>query len=122
MRNNHYYVIYQLTFSNGQYYIGKAKDFNRRIQQHRRAVFSGANLKETTVIANGGFTCRVLASAPQHLSDTEKQIWMDNMERIIIHREAKNAYDEVTGENSNYADYQPYKDTVNKRLVNTQLY
>lgn len=122
MRTNFYYVIYLLTFRNGQYYIGKAKDFNRRMQQHRHGVFEGANLKESTVLANMGFACRVLMVAPSYLSGNNKQIWMDNMERTIIHCEAKKVYDEITGENSHYADYQPYKNIVNRKMVNTQLY
>lgn len=122
MRTNFYYVIYLLTFRNGQYYIGKAKDFNRRMQQHRHGVFDGVNLKESTVLANMGFTCRILMVAPSYLSDDIKQIWIDNMERTIIHCESKKVYDEITGENSHYADYQPYKSIVNKKMVNTQLY
>lgn len=31
-------------------------------------------------------------------------------------------YDKITGEDSHYIDYQPYKNIVNKIMVNTQLY
>lgn len=122
MRTNSYYVVYKLTFRNGQYYIGKAKDFNRRMRQHQQGVFDGANLKELTVLANRGFTCSVLMCAPSYLSDYSKQIWMDNMERTVIHCEAKKVYDELMGENSHFSDYQPYRHIINKKMVNTQLY
>ena len=40
--------------------------------------------KERTVIENRGFKCKIIASAPTTLPECAKQIWMDNMERIII--------------------------------------
>jgi len=122
MRTNSFYVIYKLIFKNGQYYIGKAKDFQRRMRQHQKGVFDGANLKEMTVNANQGFFCSVLVSAPIYLPDRLKEIWMDNMERIIIHCEAKKVYNEVMEKNCEFNDYHPYRKIVNKKLVNTQLY
>ena len=122
MKINYYYVIYLLTFENGQYYIGKASDFNERMEQHRRGNFNGVNLKELVVILNMEFDSKILCVAPCYLCNDDKQIWMDNMERTIIHNEAKKVYDEITGENSMFDDYQPYKEIVNVKLVNTQLY
>lgn len=122
MKTNFFYVVYLLQFTNGQYYIGKAKNFKRRMQEHHRGKFDGINLKERTVLTNIGFTCRILKSAPPDLSDNMKQIWIDNMERTIIHCESKKVYDEITGEDSHHKDYQPYKHIVNRKLVNTQLY
>jgi hypothetical protein len=122
MKSNFYYVIYRLTFRNAQSYIGKAKNYNRRVRQHQLGVYDSANLKEMTVINNMGFTSRVLMVAPSYLDDSIKQIWMDNMERIVIHCEAKKTYDEITGENSDFKDYQPYREIINRKMVNTQLY
>ena len=119
---NRQYVIYKLSFPNGKFYIGKAKDFERRVQQHQKGEFNGVNLKERTVIENKGFKCKVIASAPITLSESEKQIWMDNMERIIIHRESQKTYNEITGQNSQFSDYQPFRKIINQKMVNTQLY
>ena len=119
---NHRYVIYMLLFPNGKFYRGKAKDFKRRMQQHQKGEFNGVNLKERTVIENRGFKCKVIASAPTTLPESAKQIWMDNMERTVIHCESKKIYDEITGENSQFSDYQPFRKIVNQKMVNTQLY
>lgn len=121
--NNRYYVVYMLLFRNGQYYIGKTKNFNRRMRQHQHGNYNGKiNLKEEAVLLNVGFTSKVLFEVPPSVPKHLKQHCMDNMERIIIHREAKKVYDEMTGENSNFQDYQPYRHIINKKLVNTQLY
>lgn len=111
-----------LTFENGQFYIGKTKNFDQRLWQHQHGDFDGVNQKENAIFANMGFKYHILRSAPSGLSDEQKQIWIDNMERMIIHCKAKEVYDELTGEDSNFKNYQPYRKIINEKMVNTNLY
>ena len=120
MNNN--YVIYRIDFPNGCYYIGKAVDYRRRMNQHKKTGHNIGNLKVSVVAKCGTFTAKVLYSAPDYLSDDEKQIYIDNLEKMVIHDEARKVYNLLTGEQTNYRDYHPYRGIVNKILVNTQLY
>ena len=116
------YVIYILKFPDGRYYIGKAKDFRRRMNQHKNGISNDKNLKCALIKSCRRFVGEVLFTAPQHMSDVAKQAWMDNMERIVIHSECQKVYNELTGEHSNYADYTFARNLINRKLVNTQLY
>lgn len=117
------YVIYILRFPNGMFYIGKAKDFVKRIEQHRYGKSNDKNLKSIIVFENGRlFVADVLYKAPSSLCDSDKQAWMDNAERIVIHNEARRVYNELTGQDTNYSDYSFAKKIVNQVMVNTQLY
>ena len=120
--NKHRYVIYRLTFADGTYYIGKTKDYERRMSQHQRGFINSCNLKADIVLRNGGFYSEIIAEAPQGFSETHKQIWMDNMERTIIHSECQKVYYSLTHDNVSYKDYMPFRDIINTKIVNTQLY
>lgn len=122
MAVNHYFVVYKVIFFDGKFYIGKTMNYNRRMKQLKRANFSSCNLKDKTVVQSGMFYSKILEEAPAHFSDEDKQIWLDNTERIYIHKEAKRVYNEITGINSNYKDYSRYKDIINQKMVNTLLY
>lgn len=117
------YVIYKIAFPDGRFYIGKAKNFRRRINEHYRHSYSDRGLKSLTINENNkNFIAEVLFCAPSELSDSGKQIWMDNMERIVIHNFSKEVYNSITGKNTNYSDYSFAKNIINRIMVNTQLY
>ena len=122
MRKVYMYVIYRLDFSNGCYYIGKATIYHERMYKHKTDLRKIKNLKVSTIIECQGFTPRILCVAPSYLPDGDKKVWMDNVERMVIHDEARKVYNKLTGQDTSYYDYQPYKDIINKILVNTQLY
>ncbi len=117
------YVIYRLNFPNGQFYIGKAKNFIRRLEQHKSGKFGDRNLKNLTVLQCGRIlNYEILCKSPSGLSEIDKQKWMDNAERLIIHNEARNVYNKITGKDTNFLDYSFAKDIINQEMVNTQLY
>lgn len=104
------YVIYKLTFPDGKYYIGKTKNLRKRLCEHANNPL------------HPNFTFEVLAKAPHDISNSRKQQWIDNMERLLIHNECEKIYTEITGDNTQFYDYQPFKHIINERLVNSQLY
>ena len=93
------------------------------MKEHRNGSFKDTSFKSSRLLKNDClFTSQILYQAPENLSNELKQVWMDNMEKEVIHREAKRVYDEITGENSNYLDYTCVKDIVNCQMLNTVLY
>lgn len=116
------YVVYKLILPDGRYYIGKTNNIERRILEHRKCKIKNINIKNNAILENGGFNVEILYSAPENLDKHSSQLCIDNMERLLIHKHAKMIYENLTGENSNFIDYTPYKQIINEKLLNTKIY
>lgn len=116
------YVVYKLTLPDGKFYIGKTNNLERRIQEHRKCVLDDVNLKNNSILENGGFFVEILYEAPLSLSNDLKEICIDNMERKLIHEASKKVYNEITQQDTNFIDYTPFKSIINEKLINTKIY
>lgn len=115
------YVIYKINFPDGLFYIGKAKNFNKRKKEHLNKCNKLTTLKDKTLF-DKPHKFEVIAKAPSNLNEGQKQIWLDNTERKYIHDFAEITYREITGDFTKYSNYSDFKDIINSKMVNTILY
>ena len=115
------YVIYRIDFRGGKFYIGKAKNFFNRKDGHLNGCINGKTLKDK-VLFNSPYKFTIIDHAPENWTDYARQNWMDNMEKRYIHDYARQAYNEITGLNTDYDNYSDYRHIINRKMVNTQLY
>lgn len=115
------YVIYRIIFPDGLFYIGKAKNFKKRKEEHLSKCTKLTTLKDKTLF-DKPYKFEIIEKAPFYLTEEQKQIWLDNTERKYIHDFAEITYREITGDFTKYSNYSDFKDIINSKMVNTILY
>lgn len=115
------YVIYKINFPDGLFYIGKAKNFNKRKKEHLNKCSKLTTLKDK-ILFDKPHKFEILAKAPSNLTEEQKQVWLDATEREYIHNSAESIYREMTGDLTKYNNYSNFKDVINSKMVNTILY
>lgn len=115
------YVIYKINFPDGLFYIGKAKNFNKRKKEHLNKCNKLTTLKDK-VLFEKPYKFEIIEKAPFNLTEEQKQIWLDKTEKEYIHNFAEFTYREITGDFTKHNNYSVFKDIINTKMVNTVLY